>query len=134
MDEYDQSVIFADDNGAPLGGETGESVSPDRDDIAEQNTAADSGENADRQDAAAEDTAPEAEAETDRFTLKHLDEVRTVSRDEVIVWTMTASGQSTMRSGQTSRRAPDRSPPCRSLPQWPGGSGAFCGSPWNFPR
>lgn len=84
MDEYDQSVIFADDNGAPLGGGTGEAVSPDRDDIAEQNTAADSGENADRQDAAAEDTAPEAEAETDRFTLKHLDEVRTVSRDEVI--------------------------------------------------
>lgn len=84
MDEYDQSVIFADDNGAPLGGETGEAVSPDRDDIAEQNTAADSGENADRQDAAAEDTAPEEEAETDLFTLKHLDEVRTVSRDEVI--------------------------------------------------
>ena len=71
MDEYDQSVIFADDNGAPLGGETGESVSPDRDDIAEQNTAADSGENADRQDAAAEDTAPEAEAETDRYGLPY---------------------------------------------------------------
>lgn len=27
---------------------------------------------------------PEAEAQTDRFTLKHLDDVRTVSRDEVI--------------------------------------------------
>ena len=58
----------------------------------EQEETADSGENADQQEAkepqdkAAEtETEPEkAEAETDQFELKHLDETRTVSREEVI--------------------------------------------------
>ena len=58
----------------------------------EQEETADSGENADQQEAkepqdkAAETEAePEkAEAETDQFELKHLDETKTVSRDEVI--------------------------------------------------
>ena len=58
----------------------------------EQEETADSGENADQQEAkepqdkAAETEAePEkAEAETDQFELKHLDETRTVSREEVI--------------------------------------------------
>ena len=58
----------------------------------EQEEEADSGENADQQEAkepqdkAAEtETEPEkAEAVTDQFELKHLDETKTVSRDEVI--------------------------------------------------
>ena len=58
----------------------------------EQEETADSGENADQQEAkephdkAAEtEIEPEkAEAETDQFELKHLDETRTVSREEVI--------------------------------------------------
>ena len=58
----------------------------------EQEETADNGDNADQQEAkepqdkAAETEAePEkAEAETDQFELKHLDETRTVSRDEVI--------------------------------------------------
>ena len=84
MDEYDQSVIFADDNSAALSGETNEAVDADWDGPAEQNTASDSGENADRQDAAAEDIQTEAEVQADRFELKHLDEKRSVSRQEVI--------------------------------------------------
>ena len=84
MDEYDQSVIFADDNSAALSGETNEAVDADWDGPAEQNTASDSGENADRQDAAAEDIQTEAEVQADRFELKHLDEKRSVSREEVI--------------------------------------------------
>ena len=58
----------------------------------EQENTADSGDNADQQEAkepqdkaTATETEPEkAEAETDQFELKHLDETRTVSRDEVI--------------------------------------------------
>ena len=58
----------------------------------EQEEAADNGDNADQQEAkepqdkaAATETEPEkAEAETDQFELKHLDETKTVSRDEVI--------------------------------------------------
>ena len=58
----------------------------------EQEETADSGENADQQEAkepqdkAAEtETEPEkADAETDQFELKHLDETKTVSREEVI--------------------------------------------------
>lgn len=61
-------------------------------DVEEQEETADSGDNADQQEAkdpqdkAAEtETEPEkAEAKTDQFELKHLDETRTVSRDEVI--------------------------------------------------
>lgn len=58
----------------------------------EQEEEADSGENADQQEAEEpqdKDTETkveekEAEAKTDQFELKHLDETRTVSRDEVI--------------------------------------------------
>ena len=58
----------------------------------EQEEIADSGENADQQEteepqdkAAETEVEPEkAKAETDQFELKHLDETRTVSRDEVI--------------------------------------------------
>lgn len=58
----------------------------------EQEETADSGENADQQEtqepqdkAAETEVEPEkAKAETDQFELKHLDETRTVSRDEVI--------------------------------------------------
>ena len=58
----------------------------------EQEETADSGENADQQEtqepqdkAAETEVEPEkAKAETDQFELKHLDETKTVSRDEVI--------------------------------------------------
>ena len=58
----------------------------------EQEETADNGDNADQQEAkepqdkaTATETEPEkAEAETDQFELKHLDETKTVSRDEVI--------------------------------------------------
>ena len=58
----------------------------------EQEETADNGDNADQQEAkepqdkaAATETEPEkAEAKTDQFELKHLDETKTVSRDEVI--------------------------------------------------
>lgn len=84
MDEYDQSEIFADDNSAALSGQTNQAAKADWEGSAEQDMGSDSGGNADRQEAAAEDIQPEAPVQTDRFELKHLDEVRTVSRDEVI--------------------------------------------------
>lgn len=86
----------------------------------EQEETADSGENADQQEtqepqdkAAETEVEPEkAKAETDQFELKHLDETRTVSRDEVI--TLAQKGldydrirtkYDEMKAGETQRNA-----------------------------
>lgn len=86
----------------------------------EQEETADSGENADQQEteepqdkATETEVEPEkAKAETDQFELKHLDETRTVSRDEVI--TLAQKGMDydrirakydEMKAGETQRNA-----------------------------
>lgn len=81
MDENMQIGTFADDNSAALSEEANEAANADWDGLTDQDNTADPGENADRQDAAEE---VREGAETDLFTLKHLDERRTVNREEVI--------------------------------------------------
>lgn len=81
MEENMQIGTFADDNSAALSDKAGEAANADWDGFTDQDNTADPGENADRQDAAEE---VREGAETDLFTLKHLDERRTVNREEVI--------------------------------------------------
>lgn len=84
----------------------------------EQEETADSGENADQQEAQEpQEPEPEAEetkekAETDQFELKHLDEKRTVNRDEVIAlaqkgmdYDRIRAKYDEMKAGETQRNA-----------------------------